>query len=77
MIERKNMLSYYRKLQGLTQKDLASVLGVSVNTISSWENGIFFPTGRHLFVLTIIFDVYSSDLFPCEWAEGYVIAKKM
>ncbi len=32
-------LRYYRVLKGLTQRQLASEIGVKHNTISSWENG--------------------------------------
>ena len=32
-------LRHYRILKGLTQRQLASELGVKHNTISSWENG--------------------------------------
>lgn len=34
-----NNLKYYRGLKGLTQRQLAGEIGVSHNTISSWESG--------------------------------------
>ena len=37
-----------RRAKGLTQEDLAARSGVSVNAISSWENGRNEPTGSSL-----------------------------
>ena len=33
-------ISYYRKLKGITQEQLAELIGVSRQTISKWETGV-------------------------------------
>lgn len=37
-----------RNLRGLTQDELANLVGVNVRTISAWEKGENFPQDRHL-----------------------------
>lgn len=37
------MIHYFRKKRNVTQQHLADVMGVSVGTISKWENGITVP----------------------------------
>ena len=49
-------LGEYRKKLGLTQKDIARAIGVSVNTVSAWETGLYWPSGRHLLALLDLFD---------------------
>lgn len=39
-------LKRFRGLHGLTQKDVAQTLGVSLATVKSWENGRRFPPER-------------------------------
>lgn len=34
-----NKIKYYRHKAGMTQKELAKFLGISVNTIKSWDAG--------------------------------------
>ena len=35
-----NLISRLRREQGLTQKELASLLGVSDKAVSKWERGV-------------------------------------
>lgn len=42
-----NPLKLYRKQEGLTQPDLASIIGVSVYTIQRWEDGAVSPSGEN------------------------------
>ncbi len=36
-------ISYLRKLNSISQKQLAEKLGVSFQTVSKWENGVCMP----------------------------------
>lgn len=42
----KNIIREVRKKEGLSQRELADIVGVSRNTISSIENGYFYPTAK-------------------------------
>ena len=44
MIDYAQKIKEYRERKLLTQEDLAKVLGVSVTSITRWENGKFEPT---------------------------------
>lgn len=37
--ETQRKIKYFRKSMGMTQKELADLIGAAVSTISSWENG--------------------------------------
>lgn len=51
-----------RKLQGLTQKELADALHVSYQAVSQWESGKSLPTVEMLYDLAIILDVTMESL---------------
>lgn len=55
-------ISTYRKALNLTQVELASILGVSFQTISKWENGVAIPDIYMLTRLADIFEVTLDDL---------------
>lgn len=38
-----NPIGRYRRLKGLTQKDLGEAIGASAAAISLWENGVRMP----------------------------------
>ncbi|HBM80821.1 MAG: DUF2807 domain-containing protein [Clostridiales bacterium] len=38
-----NRIASYRKLQGLTQEELAARLNITAQAVSKWENGLSFP----------------------------------
>lgn len=52
-----------RKIQGLTQKELSSLLKVTDKTISNWELGKSKPTVRELESIVYYFNIPVSDLF--------------
>ena len=59
----KNNLPAIRKEKGLSQSDLAKLVGVSRNTISSIETGQFCPTAKLALVLCIALDKQFEDVF--------------
>lgn len=52
----KNRLKEVRAEQGLSQSQLAALVGVSRNTISSIETGQFSPTAKLALILCIALD---------------------
>ena len=59
----KNKLKEVRQKKNLSQQDLASMVGVSRNTISSLETGQFEPTAKLAYILCIALDMKFEDLF--------------
>jgi putative transcriptional regulator len=59
----KNNLKALRKEKHLSQQDLADLVGVSRNTISSIETGQFCPTAKLALVLCIALDRQFEDVF--------------
>lgn len=59
----KNRLKEARAEQKLSQAQLAELVGVSRNTISSIETGQFNPTAKLALVLCIALDKKFEDLF--------------
>jgi len=57
---RTRVLTNWRRKRHLPLKQVALDLGVAVSTISSWERGTRFPTGRHFELL-----VDYTGLPPC------------
>jgi len=62
----KNRLKVARAEKGLSQSDLAELVGVSRNTISSIETGQFNPTAKLALILCIALDKKFEDLFYFE-----------
>lgn len=58
-----NRLKEIRTQKNLTQADLARMVGVSRNTISSIETGQFHPTAKLALLLCIALDTKFEDLF--------------
>ena len=52
-----------RKEKNLSQQELADMVGVSRNTISSLETGQYEPTAKLAYVLCIALDMKFEDLF--------------
>ena len=59
----KNHLKEARSEKELSQQQLADMVGVSRNTISSIETGQFNPTAKLALVLCIALDKKFEDLF--------------
>lgn len=59
----KNNLKEARSEKGLSQSELAKLVGVSRNTISSIETGQFNPTAKLALILCIALDKKFEDLF--------------
>ena len=59
----KNHLKEARSEKGLSQQQLAEMVGVSRNTISSIETGQFNPTAKLALVLCIALDKKFEELF--------------
>ena len=59
----KNRLKEVRTNRGLSQAELAKLVGVSRNTISSIETGQFNPTAKLALVLCIALDKKFEELF--------------
>ena len=62
----KNRLKVARAEKGLSQTQLAELVGVSRNTISSIETGQFNPTAKLALILCIAFDKKFEELFYFE-----------
>ena len=62
-LELKNNLKEIRKEKGLSQSNLAELVGVSRNTISSIEIGQFNPTAKLALILCIALDKKFEEIF--------------
>ena len=59
----KNHLATIRKERGLSQGELAKLVGVSRNTISSIETGQYEPTAKLALLLCVALEIKFEDLF--------------
>ncbi|MCQ2240853.1 helix-turn-helix transcriptional regulator [Treponema sp.] len=59
----KNNLKEIRAEKNLSQSDLAKLVGVSRNTISSIETGQFCPTAKLALILCVALDKKFEDVF--------------
>lgn len=59
----KNNVKIVRMEKGLSQQDLADIVGVSRNTISSIETGQFSPTAKLALVICIALEKKFEELF--------------
>ncbi len=62
----KNRLKQARTEAGLSQGELAEMVGVSRNTVSSIETGQFNPTAKLALILCIALDKKFEELFYFE-----------
>ncbi|MBQ3355616.1 MAG: helix-turn-helix transcriptional regulator [Oscillospiraceae bacterium] len=58
-----NRLAQIRKEKGLSQAELAKLVGVSRNTISSIETGQFSPTAKLALILCVALDKRFEEIF--------------
>lgn len=66
IFEFKNHLKEIRKEKNLTQNELAELVGVSRNTISSIETGQFSPSARLALIICIALDKKFEEIFYFE-----------
>ena len=66
----KNRITELRKMRGLTQQDLANLLGVTRQTIISLEGGRYNPSITLAFKLAHTFDMHIEDIFIYEEDES-------
>ena len=59
----KNKLREVRTKKNLSQQELADMVGVSRNTISSLETGKYEPTAKLAYVLCVALDTKFEELF--------------
>lgn len=59
----KNNLAELRKQKNLSQAELAKLVGVSRNTISSIETGQYEPTAKLALLLCVALDKKFEDIF--------------
>ena len=59
----KNNIKELRKEKGMSQQELADLVGVSRNTISSLETGQYEPTAKLALILSIALDKKFEDIF--------------
>lgn len=57
----KNLI-FYRKMQKITQKQLADHLDIGVSTVSGWERGAYTPDIDTLFSICKLFKVGLNDM---------------
>ena len=62
----KNKLKVARAEKNLSQQELAAIVGVSRNTISSIETGQFNPTAKLALILCVALDKKFEELFYFE-----------
>ena len=58
-----NNVARFREEKGMSQSELAKMVGVSRNTISSIETGQFNPTAKLALILCIALDKKFEELF--------------
>ena len=59
----KNKLKEIRTKKNLSQQELADMVGVSRNSISSLETGQYEPTAKLAYILCIALDMKFEELF--------------
>ncbi|MGM9849523.1 MAG: helix-turn-helix transcriptional regulator [Bacilli bacterium] len=59
----KNKLKEIRKEKNISQQELADMVGVSRNTISSLETGQYEPTAKLALILSIALDKKFEEIF--------------
>lgn len=62
----KNHLKEIRKEKGISQAELATMVGVSRNTISSIETGQFNPTAKLALIICIAVEKTFEEIFYFE-----------
>ena len=64
MLRVANYLKRYRKVRGLSQKDVARIMGLrNSNRISRWEKGLAMPSAQNVFKLALIYRTMADALY--------------
>ncbi len=58
-----NLLLKYRKINGLTQKKVAEILGIHPCELSKWEHGLSIPNLVSVFKLAVLYKTMVDGLF--------------
>ena len=56
-------IRFERNSKGLTQKDIADMLGVKTQSYQAYESGITLPSSENLLKLAIVLDLSIDELF--------------
>lgn len=59
-----NQIRRYRLKLGLTQREIAGKLGITLSTFSSWERGLTCPAVSPLFRLAKLLNTLAEALYP-------------
>ncbi|WP_318152996.1 helix-turn-helix domain-containing protein [Metabacillus arenae] len=63
-----NPIRKYRKESGLSQPDIAGLIGVSTYTVQRWEDGSVSPSGENLKKMSKLIDEIEESL--SEWKNN-------
>lgn len=66
----RNRIKLCRRCHKMSQKELADLLGVSKNAVSSYERGEYFPSLPVAIRMCQIFDVIMEYLFYLDYSDG-------
>ena len=66
----KNNIKQLRRAAGLTQKELAGMLGISNVTLSNWETETKIPLLQNVVELAGLLGVTLDDIYPMKKGEG-------
>ncbi|WP_196593861.1 helix-turn-helix transcriptional regulator [Pectinatus sottacetonis] len=61
-----NVIEQKRIRLGLTQKQLANMIGVDRTTVGKWELGISIPRVNKLLILAKILNCSIEDIYSCK-----------
>ena len=64
-----NRIKTARKNKGLTQKQLADIVGIKHNTLSGWEKGAHSPNGTQIIQLCDVLEIDPNSLYGKEGSE--------
>ena len=68
-------ISSLRKEKGMTQKDLADMLGITDKAVSKWERGVAYPDTATIPAIAEIFEVSVEELLSAKAAPAPVSKK--
>lgn len=66
----------YREMRGLSQKQLAAMIGVSNSRVSNWEQGINRPDANILAAICNVLDVSPSDMLDIRTSSDNITEKE-